>query len=289
MSLSKQEIENYFNTGFIVVKNLFSKEDIDPVIKELENEIEKRTRTLIQQSKIHVPYNTKPFESRYSYLYAQCEEIADDLEISELRGKALFNLLFHQKILDTINPLLGDNMTLNPSHNLRAKVPSQLITSHRDYNTVPWHQDAFLTTEETEPFDMITVWIPLVDATVENGCLEVMPKVFKFGHLQHQPEGGYTIKKDQLPQIEGKPLPCQKGSIILMNKYTPHRSTPNFSKIVRWSIDIRYQTTGTSTGRLGYPSFRICKSGSGFIFPDYQQWCHQWIVTLTGLTQRHHI
>lgn len=285
MSLSKQEIKSYLTRGYLVVNNVLSQEDIKPVIRELKTEIERRTQILFSQDKIYDLYNYEPFKSRYAHLYAQCSEIAENLEITELRSQALFNLLCHQKILDTIDPLLGPDIILNPSHNLRAKVPFKLITSERDYDTVPWHQDAFLTTKETDPFDMVTVWIPLVDATVENGCLEVMPEAFKMGHLQHQPEGGYTIKKDQLPQIKGKPLPCKKGSIILMNKYTPHRSTPNFSETVRWSIDVRYQKTGTPTGRPGYPEFIVRKSHEQFILSNYQQWCLQWIKTLDKLNQ----
>ena len=49
----------------------------------------------------------------------------------------------------------------------------------------PWHQDngyAFL-----EPQQYLTCWVPLTDATVDNGCPWVVPGVHRLGTLQHEP------------------------------------------------------------------------------------------------------
>ncbi len=47
----------------------------------------------------------------------------------------------------------------------------------------PWHQDNGYTF--IRPQDYLTCWIPLVDATVDNGCPWVVPGVHKMGTLSH--------------------------------------------------------------------------------------------------------
>ena len=39
-----------------------------------------------------------------------------------------------------------------------------------------------------------------------------------------------------------------------MSQFTPHSSTPNLSQVCRWSLDLRYQATGTPSGRAWLPS-----------------------------------
>jgi len=66
--------------------------------------------------------------------------------------------------------------------------------------------------------------------------------------------------------------------VIFMNKYTPHRSTPNNSDKCRWSLDLRYQTTGHHTGRTAHPDFVVRSTDdSAAVMDDYQEWCCLWI------------
>ena len=63
------------------------------------------------------------------------------------------------------------------------------------------------------------------------------------------------IIAEEMPQIAQLTLPMDKGDVLLMDKQTPHRSTPNNADMVRWSMDLRYQQTGTPTGRPFHPDF----------------------------------
>ena len=38
------------------------------------------------------------------------------------------------------------------------------------------------------------------------------------------------------------------GSLLLINQLIPHRSTENFSDIIRWSVDLRWQRTDEPSG-----------------------------------------
>jgi len=176
--------------------------------------------------------------------------------------------------------LIGTNITLSPSHNLRAKLPFGLVPPEEDEDVVPWHQDALLNVNSSDPSDLITVWVPLVEATVDNGCLEVVPHTSNIGHLKHDSDDRCAIREENLPQTKRKALTCTERSIVLMHKYLPHRSTPNFSRGIRWSIDIRYQKSGTPTGRENYPEFVVRGENTQSSPLSYEHWCSQWSSAL---------
>ncbi|MEO6908329.1 MAG: phytanoyl-CoA dioxygenase family protein, partial [Abditibacteriaceae bacterium] len=97
---------------------------------------------------------------------------------------------------------------------------------------------------------VITVWIPLVDATLENGCLHIIPSTHRKRVLQHVQESysgtGYTAIDNEYVQKQKKEivaLPMKTGSALLFNDRLIHSSTPNNSRNVRWSVDLRYQPT----------------------------------------------
>jgi hypothetical protein len=62
-----------------------------------------------------------------------------------------------------------------------------------------------------------------------------------------------------------------------MHKLTPHRSTPNFTDQVRWSLDLRYQPTGQPTGRAWWPAF-VARSEAQpeSVLTDYELWRERW-------------
>ena len=49
-----------------------------------------------------------------------------------------------------------------------------------------WHQDAGVLRPEADHHLLVTVWVPLTTATVENGCLVVLPGSHKHGLRRHQ-------------------------------------------------------------------------------------------------------
>ena len=98
------------------------------------------------------------------------------------------------------------------------------------------------------------------------------------GYRCHLKALGTAIDPDLMPDVEPRTLECRKGDVVFMNKYTPHRSTPNQSELCRWSLDLRYQTTGHHTGRTAHPDFVVrSPSNPESVMNDYDEWCRLWI------------
>lgn len=283
MSLSQEQVQEFREEGVLVVEGVLTEADIAPVIDEYAAWIDRRAHILQTEGKISNLCEGEPFERRIASLYAQSPEITTGLDIMYARGEAAFNFLHNLRLLDTVEPLVGSEITCSPIQHIRAKPPASLSGEKSGFYNVPWHQDAGVTWEEADDSDILTCWIALTDATVENGCMEVIPGVWKQGYREHHSDGGTTIRPDLMPEVTPRPVPVHKGGIVFMHRYTPHRSTPNYSQNVRWSMDLRYQPTGQPTGRPFHPEFVVrSRNHPESVLTDHSEWARRWVDALAA-------
>lgn len=278
MGLSKEQVDRYRNEGYVIAGNVLTEKDLAPVIAAIEEFVEAKAKQLYAEGKITDLHEGESYDTRFVKLYRQSKEVEQGLDIMHWRHPALFDFLRNENLLNVVESLIGGEIVCNPIQHLRAKTPYVARSDNPDFfQNVPWHQDAGVTLEEADNSEIITFWLPLVNAVAETGCMEILPGAFKLGHLEHQAEGGTTIKPDLMPDIEPKLATCPKGGIVIMNKYTPHKGTPNVSSIARWSIDLRYQRTGEPTGRPFHPEF-VARSRSNpeSELHDYDKWAKAW-------------
>ena len=279
MKLSVEQIDQFQRDGVIIARGALTDADLQPVIDELSAWIDARARELHAAGQIEHLYEDAPFATRYGLLFGQCKEIGNGMDIMHYRGPAMFALLHNQNLLDTVEGLVGPEITCNPIQHLRAKPPEKFDPhTGPSFHVAPWHQDAGVMMPEAEGSTIITCWLPLGNATLAMGCMEALPGVHHDGYLRHQKAGGTTIRPELMPEVAPVALECRKGDLVLMDRFTPHRSTPNQSNECRWSLDLRYQTTGHHTGRTGHPEFVVrSPSNPGSVMADYDEWCRRWI------------
>lgn len=284
MSLTAQQVTNFEEHGVLIAPGVLSDADLQPTIDAITDFVSRRARMLHAQGKIDQLHEVEPFERRYAKLHTQSPEIGHGIDINRMRASAMFDFLRNDHLLDSVSCLTGPEITCSPIQHLRDKLPSRLAREQDFYYDTPWHQDSGVTWEEADAVRIVTCWIPLVDATLDRGCMQVMPDVFKNGHLLHHAEGGTTIRPDLLPQVDPLVAEVGKGGVVFMSQFTPHRSTPNVTDWdVRWSLDLRYQRTGTPTGRPFHPDFPVrSASNPGTVLTDHQSWCRLWEEALSN-------
>ncbi len=98
---------------------------------------------------------------------------------------------------------------------------------------VTCHQDA--TFLYTEPISVTGFWLALEDATLENGCIWVLPGLHKLGlrsrfHRQGA-EGFVTDVLDPTPWLDEnkQPLEVAAGTLVILHGLLPHMSSANRS------------------------------------------------------------
>lgn len=207
-------------------------------------------------------------------------------------SEPVFNLLRHPRLLDVAEHFVGPEVYSNPIQHTRIKPPERLVPKEsRNAMTVRvgWHQDQGVATAEQDNVPVLTVWLPITDATVENGCLALVPGSHKRELATHcpgsGPDGGLQIPA-QLIQGKPVPVPVQRAAALFMHSRTMHASLANRSDDIRWSFDLRYQPTGLPTGRPAFPGF-VARSRHEpqSELTDWRVWSQLWLDARAQLSQ----
>jgi len=242
-SLTAEQSAFYEEEGYLVLPELLTQADLEPAKEAMEEKVSRIAEELLAAGLIRDKLEHRPFPNRLAELFRHLTD-ADFLKYGRSwrdRIPGYFKLMSHPKILDAVESLIGPELFANPVYNVRPKVPRVAA------GAVPWHQDkSYWPDASANP--VITVWIPLVDATEENGCLHIKPRTHRQRVLEWHRETvtgtGYTaLSEHQLGPAPTVALPVKAGSAILFNDRCIHMSTPNRSETVRWSVDLRYQPT----------------------------------------------
>ena len=245
MSLTKDEAIQFENEGYVVKPGVYSQEDMVPIKDAFTAIIHREALTLKEEGLLDDVYEDEPFQTRLARIrYANPE--ACQIIYKSIMGKGgggfnekeMLHFLRHRPLLSCIESLVGPDIIGSSVYRIRPKLPGW------DHGEVPWHQDSGYLLPHCDRHLIVTCWIPLVDANLENGCLYVLPRIHKEGIMRHYTGGhsGYLeVPKDDLPGVKPIPLEMEAGSVLFMTNLTPHASYENNSDVVRWSLDLRYQ------------------------------------------------
>lgn len=247
--LTHDEQQAFREHGYVIVRGALTPADLAPVIAEFQDVIDRTARALHAAGSIDATHAGADFETRLGLLTERTDGVFRALFSGASRGPALFELLRHEKILALTASLLGDELMCHPAYRVRPKLPDLPLT--RRLTVVPWHQDSAYLTPDCDAAELVTVWTALTVSTVENGCVEVIPDAHRGGILPHRNVRGRAyldIVPEALPATPPVAVVAQPGDVLLMTHLTPHRSLPNTTARIRWSVDARYHRAEQSSG-----------------------------------------
>ena len=245
MSLTPKEIQQFHQSGYLIRSDVFNQTDLEPIKTAITEMIDRQARQLKVEGQLADICATEPFERRLARICeinpAACQAILGSIMGKGgggYSGPAMLQMLRHPPLISCIESLVGPDIIGSSVYRIRPKLPGW------DRGEVPWHQDSGYLLAHCDQYLIVTCWIPLVNASVENGCLYVLPNQHHRGILQHYTGGhaGYLeITEDDLPPAEPTPVPMKAGSVLFMTNLTPHASFGNHTDEIRWSVDLRYQ------------------------------------------------
>ncbi|MFP6642029.1 MAG: hypothetical protein VCF24_00500, partial [Candidatus Latescibacterota bacterium] len=93
---------------------------------------------------------------RLASICRECDEIYSNLDIKHFRGRASFEFLRSDRLLDVVAGLVGSEITCSPVQHTRAKLPEGLAPSEGDPHITPWHQDAGAFDVDADPHFVLT-------------------------------------------------------------------------------------------------------------------------------------
>lgn len=234
-SLNASQIADYNRDGYIVVKNLFSAEEVGKLYHTaLENSV-------MQKNAMDLNDQTGK-KTKLSLWFTPGDDVFGYLIRSERMVNSVRRLLqeespvchFHTKLMQK-EPKVGGAWEW-----------------HQDYGY--WYKNQFIF-----PNQLMSVMIALTPANKENGCLQVIKGSHKMGRVNHGFAGeqvgadmemvNHALKTMELIYCELEP-----GDALFFHSNLMHRSEANLSDHPRWSLiscynsqsNIAYAETSTS-------------------------------------------
>ena len=275
MHIDSNQLENFATQGYLKLK-VFEPDDFLSLKQEISEFVDELADEYFQKGKVSDLYTQADFPLRMACLMRDCPEIATKFDIEFLLGQKMFQMMRHPKLLAMLTDILGDDITCSGIQHLRIKPPFAMTQAQHAYFNPAWHQDSGVSQPNSDESLIVTCWIPLGRASLEMGCLHVHPGVEK--HLAHESTGkGTSVVEKHLPKSDPVVLECEQGEMVFMNQFVPHCSYENLSSESRWSIDLRYQKTGTPSARPWLPEFVVqSESKPNSVLTNYDQWRLKW-------------
>ena len=211
-SLSPEEIEQFRTQGYVGPFTAFTPHEME------------QFRKTVSERVLPTPTPYCPF----------------GLRVRHLDSKAVYAMCSAPAIVERMASLYGPDLVLWNS-NLFNKPPAR-PEQQEEY---PWHQDHY--NWNMEPILNISAWLAITPATLENGCVEIIPgshrqiippavdtdpaKSLRFGGIASDPD--YVDETSKLAMV------LEPGQFFLFNERLLHHSNPNRTTEHRLGLAVR--------------------------------------------------
>lgn len=260
--LSKQQLHHFKQRGFLVLPELFTHQTISTLKSEALNIVEafdpNVTRSIFSTE-------TESDKNRDDYFLGSDDKIRCFFEedafstAGELQQEKHLSINKIGHALHILNPVFA-TFSQSPMFLQIASALGQVTPEIRQSmyifkqpkigGVIRWHQDAsyFFTT----PQSVLTFWVAIEDANLENGCLQVdklganFPLKEQFKRYDNDDTELIQLMDIAWPAKErALPLEVKAGSLIVFNGVLPHFSEANRSHKSRHAFTL-HTTCGSS-------------------------------------------
>jgi phytanoyl-CoA hydroxylase len=226
VNISEEQIKLLNEQGFFVLENVFTRAEMDALAERIEAHQRRHEESIA--AKGGTEGISRADEITFTAFLAENDDLIKDF-------------CQRSEFVAITTPILGEDVDLYWNQAV-FKMPE-------GEKQFPWHQDDGYTPVTPSPY--LTLWLALNDATVENGCVSVLPASHKKGLMPHEqtPIGLSCHSLDDPDQ--GIPVPVKAGSIAVFYSLTMHKSGVNRSKGPRKAYIIQYSKAGLKNARTG--------------------------------------
>jgi phytanoyl-CoA hydroxylase len=220
MSTREAQQEFFDRNGYLVVEDIISQ----PQLEELRGMIDK---VLDGELKPELDESIDDFTIQYE------PEVKDDPSVPRRdKVRVVFHLCHthpffwnhatRPELLDVVENLLGPDITLYTDQ--------MFVKPPHHGSEVPFHQDSAYWTP-LEPPSLLSCWLAIDDATVENGCVHVLPGTHKqlLPHRTFDGPQSLGLLAEDMDTSGEIPVPLKAGSAMFHHSCLIHRSFPNRS------------------------------------------------------------
>lgn len=223
MKLSNTQIDHFNTRGYLVVENVFSSAEVAR-LQQACDELAQQAHGLTASTD---RFKLSVFQDGGKLV----QQVGDPHEMSGV----WLDLVRDARLLDMVEGLIGSNIQVYYSQ-LMMKAPRQGFTA-------PWHQDAAFFPHGRSR--VLACSVAIDDATIENGCISVIPGSHRLGLINHYDEAGVftgiVCDHNDFDPRTAVSLTAKAGSVLFWHSLTLHSSPPNRTDTPRRILVIEYK------------------------------------------------
>lgn len=244
MALTEEQKTAFWRDGFLPVHNVLTAEEVAA--------LQQRTDAIILGE---VPFPQEYLTIEPELANGAWEDIPPQHRVRKLWNLTKFDPVFqeyarHPKIVEIVCDLLGPDV--------KFYVDQMLLKPPLHGSAKPYHQDSVYW--PIEPMELVTCWMALDDATVENGCMRFLPGSHRLGPLEHHHLEGPHIVPEGWEELSQRPdevaVELKAGSCSFHHSLVLHETAPNRSPHPRRAMTTAYMSAQSRyTGNPPQPEF----------------------------------
>jgi ectoine hydroxylase-related dioxygenase (phytanoyl-CoA dioxygenase family) len=146
-----------------------------------------------------------------------------------------------------LTPMLSE--LLSPMRRTGQVIRPRAVVSAFSSSRQRWHQDVVRPNSDGVGCGSVRVacWMPITDVDEYSGALELIPGVWRepLPHLSDS-EGRFYISDEQVPALPRRTVPLQRGDVLILDRFVPHRSLPVQHCAARWAVSMWVKAAANS-------------------------------------------
>jgi ectoine hydroxylase-related dioxygenase (phytanoyl-CoA dioxygenase family) len=225
--LTAEQKARYERDGYLAFERLFEQEEIDRLLTRLDDLVTGRVAR-----PEGIAMQVEPAVQR-----GEAAAQAPQNALRKVEGLVAHDPIFYAfatapRVLDRVADLVGpdvklfrDALMMKPAHHGSAK---------------PYHQDSAYWS--IDPPELVSCWMALDDATLENGCMRVIPGSHRRGVMEHRHLADYQVDESTLDVTGEVAVPLAAGGCLLFHSLLLHATSPNASAQPRRAMITSYMS-----------------------------------------------
>jgi phytanoyl-CoA hydroxylase len=226
--ISPDEVAHFVDVGYLVVEDLVGEDDRLAILADVERFAKGDYKAL------DLPGLPRPAPGKRTDILA--------VHFPHWVSPVMRSMISHPGVAGVVQKIAAAHLA---HWDGRVKcMQSMLFVKPPGLQGQAWHQDErFIPTRDRS---LVGAWIALDDATVENGCLRVLPGSHRMGYLWPTQAHGLPEEFDPTDESYGfedhdeVTVEVSAGSVVFFNGYLLHRSMRNRSDRSRRALVNHY-------------------------------------------------
>jgi len=233
-TLSDDDFKFFADNGYLTVAQAFTPAEVQTAIQGLINlAAGKRPdfKEIIFEAKAREVFPRVSLEERLDYVRKLNEFVEYD--------EGLKAMGYHPKLLAAVRRIIGEDIVMYSNF--------ALLKPPRLGREKPWHQDnAYF----GFPLDtkVVGVWVALDEATVENGCMQLLPELRKRGANLHFKRRDWQICDNEILGRRSVAAPLKPGGLLFFDGMLPHGTPENRTDSRRRAVQFHFVSARAKKG-----------------------------------------